>query len=64
MYPLCGYVPRPSGALKEDNVEERENPEVKQLFGWVELWITVMNSGADRSFNSVVPRPTIAADWR
>ena len=27
----------PSGVAKEDNVEERENYEVKQFFGWAEL---------------------------
>ena len=33
---LRGYVPSPSGAAKEDNVEERENSEVKQFFGQTE----------------------------
>ena len=30
---LREYVPSPFGAAKEDNVEERENFEVKQFFG-------------------------------
>ena len=31
-YLLRRYVPSPSGAAKEDNVEEKENSEVKQIF--------------------------------
>ena len=34
-----------SGAPKEDNIEERENSEIKQFFGPVELWIMVTDKG-------------------
>ena len=35
-YPLRRYCLAPPGAA-EDNVEKRENSEVKQFFGWAEL---------------------------
>ena len=44
-YPLCRYVPSPSEVGKEDNVKERENPEVKQFFGWAELRTTDNGNG-------------------
>ena len=46
-YPLPGYVPNPSRAAKEDNVEERKNSEVKQFFGRAELRITVTEGQTD-----------------
>ena len=36
--PAARALSSPSGAAKEDNVEERENSEVKQFLGRMELW--------------------------
>ena len=58
-YPLRGYVPSSSRAAKEDNVEERENSEVKQFFGWAELCSVMLHYGwSDRreSWNSILDR--------
>ena len=44
-YPLWGYVPSPSRVAKENKLKERENSEIKQFFGPVELWIMVTDKG-------------------
>ena len=37
--PAARVLSSPSGEAAEDNVEERENSEVKQFFGY-RLWVT------------------------
>ena len=38
-------LPSPSGTAKDDNVEERENSEVKQFFGWAKLRSVLLHYG-------------------